>query len=196
MKKIGLLILGLMFLSGLSWPATFGAKDTTQAGNISYENYRAGAVFNCPSGGVADSIVAYLKEGGPGTWSTKLAIYDATDSSLIDTTAEFEVDGASYSWYQKALLNSPNLVGDRDYILTVWGEDPGFPAHIYVGSATNSGEDYLYWRSSDTYGNAWPDPWSTFSKYDNYILMLYCVYTPTTTDAPQVIIGQIERHGP
>jgi len=168
----------------------------TMTGNTSFENgIRGMHVTTGDLEGVADTIKAYLSQGGNYNDKIKCAIYDYVDyssvyaGSLVGVTGEETHNIGAGNWYTYTFSEpKPELQENTDYYLTIWAADDMLGT-VYLGY--NSGGDNATIQSL-TYTGNYPDP-LTGESSASYSYLMYCSYTAQdVNDHPSIDSNSID----
>lgn len=134
--------------------ATFGHTALDGDTSTSIEGVIRFGNFTCPTSGTPQSITIRFTKSTTDASLFKLAVYDATDESLVATTVE---GNSSTSGFQNVTLNVASVVTDlvaaREYRICGWANNPS--GVLGIGSRASLGSNGAQVLAYD--GN-YPDP--------------------------------------
>jgi hypothetical protein len=168
MKRILFLFLVLLF-AARGYAATFGKTDIGGS-NVSTSDDIRGCQGTPASNGSATSMTAYIDGWGAGE-KIKFALYNASDDSLVASTVESEVGGAT-GWHTLSFSPAVTVSSSTTYLLAVYAD-----SFMSFFRDTEAGE---YPNQNNTGYPTWPDPVVTSTGYQ---FSVYCTYTAVSTTA-------------
>lgn len=180
----------VLFACQTGWATTgiLGNQTLETAAAVTIENQHRGGVFKMPSTpqtASADSITFYIDLGAVGTINLRCALYlwrgSANNATLVDTTAELILSGASDGWKSLALLNLANIYKDSTYLIVAWGGTAGGNNEIRFDDA--AGGDTLASKSVTYVGATWSDPLTGTTTLNANKMSIYLTYTYVTENA-------------
>jgi len=134
-----------------------------------YDNI-CGSWFTVPESGVANSITAYVRPGGPASY--RFAIYDMSDYALVGYTENSGTMSPGEKWLTLDIEWGGTIIEARNYGLVAWS-DGAIMELFYDYSAAWIG-GYVENTDYPTFPNFW-NPTTQQRKYS-----IYCSYaTPT-----------------
>ena len=161
--------------------STFG-DDTEYGTALVVTDYHKGLVATMgATDGTANYIKAYMMSIPAGTTAVARGCIWETDGDLVAVSSEVALtEGITMTWYQFD-LNGESLSADTEYIIGVWGDNPGLKAP-YILYQSSGGSTTM--QTIDTY-HATNDPTNpeTFGLIDSSSEMsIYCDYTEVVSN--------------
>ena len=157
--------------------ATFGYSTAGGSSEI-IEDVVFGNVASPGSNGTRDSITGYYFSNGAAK-SARMGLFientSLANQDLIDSTAEFSINGAN-AWYSKEALVGVSITSSDQYSICVWASSETGNGFGY-SAFTQSAEDTMWHNSGITYEAAWTDPITASNIEHDNAFSIYCFYT-------------------
>jgi hypothetical protein len=165
-----------------SFPSTFSSQtailgySTQGPSTQSIEDRIAGSLFTTITGGQVQSISANIQSTSNQNRDVKVAIYAATDNSLVASSASNTIAALFNGWVTFTFTNpKPLLSANTDYLLVAWADSAQGTVYLYYDSGgANQG-----YSNSRTFGN-WPNPDNNLNSDSARKYSINCTYTLAT----------------
>ncbi len=160
------------YASAFSGSAALGYQ-TKGYSTVNIENQITGSLFTTEGGGEIHSVTVYLySTASSQNHNAKVAIYQASDDSLVASSNERKISPGENGWITFTFSDpKPQLSADTDYVLVAWAN--GWQGSVYM--YYDSGSPNQGYSDSQTYGN-WPDPNYGLNPNSNRQYSIYCTY--------------------
>jgi hypothetical protein len=171
------------YLQFHSYPSAFSSQtailgySTKGTSNQTIENRITGSLFTPTNGGQVQSISVNLySSASDQNNSAKVAIYSASDSRLVASSAAKTITPGDNGWVSFTFSDpKPLLDANTNYVLVAWADKSQGAVYMYYDSGSvNQG-----YADSRTYTN-WPNPDGNLTVVSQRKYSINCTYTLAT----------------
>ena len=143
-------------------------------------------MFIATEGGTIDSIVSFIAEQGTSKGRMIVSKYVGGTLSIIDSTAETEMDGL-WVWHQWASLENGEFSANDTLFVGIWGTSDNTLLLYY--DAGDSDNDSVF-TEIQAYEDAWVNPNTAFDFKNYREGSAYIVYTPSGEPPASTLKGR------